>query len=99
MHPMVLLGDEAQVDAVSVHLEIVLILVQDRCTVCVDHTIHSKIIDGCTRWISKLTLVLWNLVSVHLETVLVSLQDRCMVYSKHTIGSEIILYAPDGTPR
>jgi hypothetical protein len=84
---------------VSVHLEIVLILVQDRCTVCVEQTIRSKILVGCTRWISKVTLVMWNLVSVHLETVLVSVQDRCMVCSKHTIGSEIILDAPNGTPR
>jgi type IV secretory pathway TrbD component len=84
---------------VSVHLEIALILVQDRCTVCVEHTICSKIIVGCTRWISMVTLVMWNLVSVHLETVLVSVQDRCMVCSKHTIGSEIILDTPDGTPR
>ena len=29
---------------VSVHLEIVLILMQDRCTVCVERTIGSKII-------------------------------------------------------
>jgi hypothetical protein len=29
---------------VSVHLEIALILVQDRCTVCVEHTMSSKII-------------------------------------------------------
>jgi hypothetical protein len=28
---------------VSVHLEIVLILTQDRCTVCTEHTIESKI--------------------------------------------------------
>ena len=28
---------------VSVHLEIVLILTQDRCTVCAEHTIGSKI--------------------------------------------------------
>jgi hypothetical protein len=84
---------------VSIHLEIALILVQDRCTVCVEHTIRSKIVVGCTRWISMVTLVMWNLFSVHLETVLVSVQDRCMVCSKHTIGSEIILDAPDGTPR
>jgi hypothetical protein len=84
---------------VSVHVEITVILVQDRCTVCVEHTIRSKIVVGCTRWISMVTLVMWNLVSVHLETVLVSVQDRCMVCSKYTIGSEIILDAPDGTPR
>jgi hypothetical protein len=49
---MVLLGDEAQVEAVLVYLEIVLILMQDRCTVCAKHTIGSKIIldapDGST---------------------------------------------------
>ena len=28
---------------VSVHLEIVLVLTQDRCTVCAEHTIGSKI--------------------------------------------------------
>jgi hypothetical protein len=84
---------------VSVHLEIVLILVQVRCMVCVEHTIRSEIVVGCTRWISKLTLVKWNLVSIHLETVLVLVQDRCMVCFKHTIGLEIILDAPDGTHR
>jgi len=35
-HQMVLLGDEAQVQARSVRLEIVLILSHDRCTVCVE---------------------------------------------------------------
>ena len=29
---------------ISVHLEIVLILMQDRCMVCAEHTIGSKII-------------------------------------------------------
>jgi hypothetical protein len=41
MHLMVLLGGEAQLE---VHLDIVLILTQDRYTVCVKHTIGSKII-------------------------------------------------------
>ena len=44
MHPMVLLGDEAQVALDSVHLEIVLILMQDRCTVCVECTVGIEII-------------------------------------------------------
>jgi hypothetical protein len=57
---------------VSVHLEIVLILVQDRCMVCVEHTIRSEIIVGCTRRIAKVTLVMWNFVSIHLETFNVS---------------------------
>jgi hypothetical protein len=33
---------------VLVHLEIVLILVQVRCMVCVEHTILSEIVVGCT---------------------------------------------------
>ena len=41
---MVLLGDEAQVNLVSVRLDIVLVLVQDRCTVCAKHTIGLEII-------------------------------------------------------
>ena len=42
---MVLLGDEAHVEyLVSVNLEIVQILMQDRCTVCAEHTIGSEIV-------------------------------------------------------
>ena len=41
---MVLLGDEAHVEYLfSVNLEIVLILMQDTCTVCAEHTIGSEI--------------------------------------------------------
>ena len=51
---MVLLGDEAQVEyLVLVHLDIVLILTQDRCVVCTERTIGSEIIldalDGTPR--------------------------------------------------
>jgi hypothetical protein len=42
----------------SIHLEIVLILTQDRCTVCTKRT--------------KVIWVMCNLVSVHLEMMLVS---------------------------
>jgi hypothetical protein len=41
---MVLLDDEAQVEARFVRLEIVLILVQDGCTVCAKRNIGSEII-------------------------------------------------------
>ena len=42
---MVLLGDEAQVEyLVSVRLDIVLILTQDRCTICAKCTTGSEII-------------------------------------------------------
>jgi hypothetical protein len=43
---MVLLGDEAQVEALLVRLEIVLILMQDKCTVCVIHRLKNHF--GCT---------------------------------------------------
>jgi hypothetical protein len=50
---MVLLGDEVQVEAHFDTMEIVLILMQDWCTVCVERTICSKIIldapDGTPR--------------------------------------------------
>jgi hypothetical protein len=50
---MVLLGDGTQVEALSIHLEIVLILMQDRCTVCAKYTIGAEIIldapDGTPR--------------------------------------------------
>ena len=39
---MVLLGDEAQVEAYFECIEIVLILTQDRCMVCAERTIGSK---------------------------------------------------------
>ena len=42
---MVLLGDEAHVEyVISVNLEIVVILTQDRCTVCAERTIALEII-------------------------------------------------------
>jgi hypothetical protein len=43
---MVLLGDGAQVEALSVHLEIVLILMQDSCMVCAECTTGLEIILG-----------------------------------------------------
>ena len=50
---MVPLGDEAQVEARFGPLEKVLILTQDRCTVCVERTIGLEIIleapDGTPR--------------------------------------------------
>jgi hypothetical protein len=95
---MVLLNDEAQVEA---HFGsfVVLILTQDRCTVCADRTIGSKNHFGCTRWNSKMIRVMCNLMSVRSKMVLVSVQERCMACTKRTIGSRIILDAPGATPR
>jgi hypothetical protein len=38
-NPMVLLGNEAQLEAHFIHLDMVLILTQDRCTICAERTI------------------------------------------------------------
>ena len=50
---MKLLGDVCHVESRSVHLEMVLVLVQDRCTVCAKRTIGSYIVlvapDGTPR--------------------------------------------------
>ena len=39
---MELLGDVGHVDLVSIRLEILIVLVQDRCMVCAERTIGSK---------------------------------------------------------
>ena len=43
MHLFVLLDEEAQVEVEFGLLEIMLILMQDRCTVCMEHTICLEI--------------------------------------------------------
>ena len=73
---------------VSVRLEIVLILTQDRCMVCAERTIGSENCFGRTRWNSYVMWVMSNIVSICLETVLVSLQDRCTVCAKHTMAQK-----------
>ena len=86
---MELLGDVGHVESHSVRLEMVLVLVQDRCTVCAKRTTGSDIV---------LThpMELFGDVghvesrSVRLEMVLVLVQDRCTICAKRTIGSDII---------
>ena len=103
---MVLLGEEAHVESWFCLFGVVLILMQDRCTVCIEHTIclenqfrHTRWIYRCTRWNYQMKCIIWNLASVQLEIVLVSVQDSCMVCAQCTIGSEIVVEVPDGTPR
>ena len=98
-HSMVPPCDEAQVQVCFGLLDIVLILTQDRCTVCVERTIGLEIILDTPDGTPRVTWVMWNLTSFHLKTVLVSGQDRCTICAKRTIGLEIILDAPDGTTR
>jgi hypothetical protein len=83
---------------VLVHLEMGLVFVQDRCTVCTKHSIGSAILLDAPDYI-QVTRHKWNLVSVRLEIMLILMQDRFIVYTERTIGSTIILDAPDGTPR
>ena len=51
---MELLGDVGHVESRSVRLEMVLVLVEDKCTVCAKHSIGSDIVhgapDGTARW-------------------------------------------------
>ena len=94
---MVLLGDEAQLDARfgpfgdSVNLDARSVHSLRRTY----HTLGNRF--GRTRWNSLLMWVMWNPRSVRLEMVLVLVQDRCTVYAKRTIRSDIVFDAPDGT--
>ena len=83
---------------VLVRLEMVLVSVQDRCTVCTKCTIGSEIVldapDGTPRQRGSRGSSFWRL-----EIVLILTRDGCTVGAERTIGSEIILDALDGTPR
>jgi hypothetical protein len=83
----------------SVHLEIMLISKQDRCTVCTKRSIGSENQFGCTLLYSYVMRFELKLDSVRLETVSFSTQDWCTVCMESAIGSEIILGALDGTTR
>ena len=81
-----------------VHLEILLILMQDRCMVCAERTIGSEMF-----WTHPMVLhvmrLKWKLDSVCLEILLILGQDRCTVCAERTIGLEIVLDTLDRTPR
>ena len=83
---------------ISVRVEIVLILMQDRCAVCAERTIGSEIILARNPRYSYMTWVKWKLVLVQLELVSISTQGRFSVCAERTIGSEIILGTTDATP-
>jgi hypothetical protein len=96
---MILLGDEAQVDAHfnpfgdSTNFD-------SRFVQGLRQTYHRLINHlGCIQSYSEVTRVKWKLVSVRFKIVLILTQNRCIVYAERTICSKIILDAPDGTPR
>ena len=64
---------------VSIHLEIVLTSVQDRCTVCTECNTGVEIALGTPGWESKVMYVKLKLVLVRLGIALVSVRERCMV--------------------
>jgi hypothetical protein len=81
---------------VSVRLEIVLVSVQDWCTVCAEHTIGSKIISDAPFG----TLGDVGHAKSHFDPfgdVLVSVHVGCTVCAKRIIGLENIFDTLDGT--
>jgi hypothetical protein len=66
-------------------LETVLVLMQDRCSVCAKCTIGSEIILGAPD--GTVMILKWKLDSVHLEIVLILVHDRCTLCAEHAIGS------------
>ena len=75
---------------VSDRLEIVLVSVEDRCTVCAKRTIGSDIVFNAPM------VLLGDEAQVQAHFGL--FRDKCTVCAERTIGSEIVLDAPDGTP-
>ena len=75
-----------------------LILTQDRCTVCAKRTIGSE-----SFW-THLIELLGDVGHVEsrfgpFRDGVIVVQDRCMACAKHSVGSRNVLDAPDGTPR
>ena len=71
---MEFLGDGVMWNLISVHLEMVLVSVQDRHMVCAKtyHRLRNHF--GHTRWYSLVTRLKWKLISVHVEIVLILTQ-------------------------
>jgi hypothetical protein len=94
---MVLIGDEAQVDARFIPF-------RDSSNLKMGARFALNVPQAHKSfWTHPMEVLgdvgMWNLILVRLEIVLVSVQDRCMVCTKRTVGLEIILDTPDGTPR
>jgi hypothetical protein len=78
---------------VSVHLDIVLISAQYRCTVCNESTTGMEIALGTPLVLLGNVCQVEACFSLFGDSV-VSTQDRCTVCTKCTIGLEIILACP-----
>jgi hypothetical protein len=84
---MALLGSRLKYKLILVCFRMVLILTQDRCTVCAEKYHRLRNCFGGTGCNSKVMWVMWNLVLVHLEIELVSMQNSCMACTKRNIGT------------
>ena len=69
---------------VLVHLEVVFVLAQDRCTVCAECTSGVELALGTPEWYSLVMYLKWKLVSVRLVIVLISGQHRYTVCTECT---------------
>jgi hypothetical protein len=95
---MDLLGGVGQMKSLFGILEVLLILVQDRCIIWDERTIGSEIILGTPMEL------LGDVAEVEARfgpfgDVLILAQDRCIVCIECTTGMEIFLATPDGSPR
>jgi hypothetical protein len=96
---MELQGDVGHIESNFVYLEIALVSVEDRSTVCTKCNIASETVvdapDGTPRRRGSCRILFRSFF----EIMLVSVHDSCTICVKCIIGSEIVLYTPDGTPR
>jgi hypothetical protein len=83
---MQLLSDMGHVELVLVYLEMVLVSVKDRCTVCAKCTTSSGIVLDRPEVLLGERLK-WKLILVRMEIVLILTQDRCTVCTECTIIS------------
>jgi hypothetical protein len=96
---MVLLGDEAQVEArfspIGDSAKLDARLVHDL------HRTYHRLSNSFrhNRWYSSVTRLKWKLDLDYSKIVLILMQDRSTVCAERTTALEIFLDAPDGTPR
>ena len=81
-----------------VHLEIVLVSVQDRCMVCAKCTIGPETVSDAPMVLLGDEAQVQARFGLFRDSSILS-QDRCTVCAERTIGLEIVLDAPDGTSR
>ena len=80
---------------VSVCFETVLVLAQDRCTVCAECISGMEIALRTPEWYSEVIYVKWKRLSVRFEIVLVLAHDRCTVCTECITCTEIALGTPE----